>query len=57
MARKQLRQLIAENAERQKGLDLITQFNKEQKKLLSVGDKIVANAEQTKKLSENNITF
>ena len=47
MARKQLRQLVAENAERQKGLDLITQFNKEQKKLLSVADKITANAEQT----------
>ena len=55
MARKQQRQLIAENAERQKGLDLITQFNKEQKKLLSVGDKIVANAEQTKKLSEKQL--
>ena len=55
MARKQLRQLIAENAERQKGLDLITQFNKEQKKLLSVADKITANAEQTKKLSERQL--
>ena len=37
MARKIQQQLIAENAERRKGLDLITQFNKAQAELLGIG--------------------
>jgi len=55
MARKIQQQLEAENAERRKGLELIKLFNKAQGDLLSVGDKIVANQEQTRKLTEKQL--
>jgi hypothetical protein len=55
MARKIQQQLIAENAERRKGLDLITQFNKAQAELLGIGEKIVGNQEQTLRLNEKQL--
>jgi len=55
MARKIQQQLEAENAERRKGLELIKLFNKAQGDLLSVGEKIVANQEQTRKLTEKQL--
>tara|TARA_Y100000114_G_scaffold156649_1_gene184607 strand:- start:369 stop:2390 length:2022 start_codon:yes stop_codon:yes gene_type:complete len=55
MARKIQQQLIAENAERRKGLDLITQFNKAQAELLGIGEKIIGNQEQTLRLNEKQL--
>lgn len=55
MARKIQQQLEAENAERRKGLDLIKLFNKAQSDLLSVGEKIVANQEQTNRLTDKQL--